>query len=254
MLTAVIFVIAAGDPLRSAPSPVFGLEERWPISQVEIDVYRVLKVPVTLHFQEVSLDSWTVDIREDLGIPVHLEVRALKEAGIKRDLPISADVDELPLELALEVVLGQYELTFGIRRSGLWITTEEEAATFLVTRVYDVTSIVGRGRLADFDSLIDVITAVLSPTAWEGSGPGPIHPLYVGNRSLIVVNQTHLVHAEISHLLRTLSGQFRGPMEEIADRAPPLKRRLARRTAPAAPRLFFPGSVGAVGPFPRTPP
>ena len=61
----------------------------------------------------------------------------------------------------------------------------------------------GGGSMADFDSLIDLITSTVKPTSWdEVGGPGSIHP-FPTNLSL-VVSQTQEVHEEIVDLLEQL--------------------------------------------------
>ena len=61
----------------------------------------------------------------------------------------------------------------------------------------------GGGSMADFDSLIDLITSTVKPTSWdEVGGPGSIKP-FPTNLSL-VVSQTQEVHDEIVDLLEQL--------------------------------------------------
>ena len=61
----------------------------------------------------------------------------------------------------------------------------------------------GGGVMADFDSLIDLITTTVRPTTWDAvGGPGSIAP-FETNLSL-VVSQTQEVHEEIVDLLEQL--------------------------------------------------
>ena len=61
----------------------------------------------------------------------------------------------------------------------------------------------GGGSMADFDSLIDLITTTIQPTSWDAvGGPGTISP-FETNLSL-VVSQTQEIHEEISDLLDQL--------------------------------------------------
>lgn len=61
----------------------------------------------------------------------------------------------------------------------------------------------GGGSQADFDSLIDLITATIEPTSWDDvGGPGSIAP-FETNLS-IVVSQTQQVHEQIVDLLEQL--------------------------------------------------
>jgi general secretion pathway protein D len=61
----------------------------------------------------------------------------------------------------------------------------------------------GGGAIADFDSLINLITQTIQPTTWtENGGPGAVQPFFP-NLSL-VVSQTQEVHDEIAELLDQL--------------------------------------------------
>ncbi|NUQ62341.1 MAG: hypothetical protein HUU20_07625 [Pirellulales bacterium] len=61
----------------------------------------------------------------------------------------------------------------------------------------------GGGAMADFDSLIELITTTIAPTTWdEVGGPGSIAP-FETNLSL-VISQTQEVHEEIADLLEQL--------------------------------------------------
>jgi general secretion pathway protein D len=61
----------------------------------------------------------------------------------------------------------------------------------------------GGGSLADFDSLIDLITSTIAPTTWdEVGGPGSIQP-FATNLSIVVSN-TQDVHQQIVDLLEQL--------------------------------------------------
>jgi general secretion pathway protein D len=61
----------------------------------------------------------------------------------------------------------------------------------------------GGSSLADFDSLISLITSTVNPTSWDGvGGPGSIQP-FETNLSL-VISQTQQVHEEVADLLEQL--------------------------------------------------
>ncbi len=56
----------------------------------------------------------------------------------------------------------------------------------------------GRGLLADYDSLINVISSTVEPESWqEVGGPGSIEP----HDGMLIVNQTEAVHKKIAQLL-----------------------------------------------------
>jgi hypothetical protein len=80
----------------------------------------------------------------------------------------------------------------------------------LTTRVYAVEDLVVPANspvasqgLADFASLIELLTSTVEPTSWDDvGGPGSVAP-FASNLSL-VINQTSAVHEDIERLFRDL--------------------------------------------------
>ncbi len=61
----------------------------------------------------------------------------------------------------------------------------------------------GGGVAADYDSLIELVTATIAPESWdEVGGPGAVQP-FAGNLSL-VISQTQEIHEQIADLLEQL--------------------------------------------------
>jgi hypothetical protein len=119
------------------------------------------------------------------------------------------------LRSALRLLLRAEGLTYMVRDEVLLITTPDEAANKLTTMVYQVADLVlppgtTDRDMADFDSLIDLITSTIQPTTWDAvGGPGSIAP-FENNLSL-VFSQTEEVHEEVAKLLETLRSTKAGP-------------------------------------------
>ena len=167
-------------------------------------------------------------------IEIQIDSKALEDAGIGTDSPVTVDLKGVSLRSALRLMLKKLSLTYIIKGGVLQITTPEEADNQLETKVYPVGDLVlpegasGEDE-ADFDSLIDLITSTIKPTSWdEVGGPGSIMPFE--NRMSIVVSQTQDVHEEIEDMLgATPQNQTRAGRQGL-----PLRRRARKKTEAVA--------------------
>ena len=144
-------------------------------------------------------------------IDVKLDAKALENASIGPDTPVTGKREGISLRSGLRSLLRPIELTYVIRDEGLVITTPDVAANELTTKVYPVGDLItesrrgaGGGRLGrSHQGLINVITSTVAPTTWdEVGGPGSIQE-FLGGRSL-VVSETDEVHDQIGDLLIAL--------------------------------------------------
>jgi hypothetical protein len=77
-----------------------------------------------------------------------------------------------------------------------------------------------KGRILDFNSLMNAIETTIQPDSWEAlSGPGSMMPARVAHS--LVVRQTWAVHRQVLQLLRDLRATKR-LKREIPDRASPI--------------------------------
>ena len=89
------------------------------------DVYRALEVPLDLDLRDVPPPKLADLLRERLGVPVLLDERALREAGITPITPLTFRIHRVPARVALSELLGQVGLTFTVRRGAVVITSEQ---------------------------------------------------------------------------------------------------------------------------------
>ena len=138
---------------------------------------------------------------------IRLDHKALNDAGIAPDQPITMNLKGISLRSALNLLLKELNLTWIIDNEVLLITTPEEAENRLTTKVFDVADLVvcrdSKGKLwDDYDSLIDLIKSTVMATTWDDvGGPGSIAPASMGSAKAIVVSQTRRVHEEIADVL-----------------------------------------------------
>mgnify|MGYP007059401606 CR=1 FL=1 len=105
-------------------------------------IFQALGDTTTMEFIEMPLRD-VMDYVEDLhGIEVDINYRALEEVGIGADTPITRNLKGISLRSALKLMLRELDLTYTVRDEVLQITTPEEVAEDLTTKVYPVEDLV----------------------------------------------------------------------------------------------------------------
>ncbi len=145
-------------------------------------------------------------------IDIQLDKKAMEDAGIGTDTPVTEVLKGVSLRSALRLMLHKLGLTYLIQNEVLLITTPEAAESKLATRVYPVADIVGAGRDEDDndDDRLGLARRRSSippsePNTWdEVGGPGSIAHQAMGNAKVLVLSQTQGVHEEVVGLLQGL--------------------------------------------------
>ncbi len=182
---------------RKAPSP-------------EEAIRRSLSKPVKLDFKKTPLADVLESLEEKAGVQVVIDYRALDDAGLRTDMPVTVHVAGAKLRSALGLMLRPHDLTWTIAHEVLLITTPEEAETMLRAKVYDVSDLPAHrnqqdGRARDYDWLIEMITTGVQPLSWDAvGGPGSIAPFEAAGIEVLVVSQTREGHEEVEALLAKL--------------------------------------------------
>ena len=142
-------------------------------------VRQALKKQVKLDYAEEPLEQVIKDLQTKLGIPVFLDAKAINDAGIAKDMPVTFTIANVSAKAAIASLLRSLGLTTTVRHGMLMIVTPEEAENLMDTRVYEVADLVTTGEPGEgppnFDQLIDVIKSCVRPTTWDDvGGPGSI--------------------------------------------------------------------------------
>lgn len=165
--------------------------------------------PIDIDVQDQPLADVAIKISRDRKIPVLLDIKALEDAGVAVDTPVTASLHGLPLRTALEFLLKQNDLTWTIRDEALVITTQEEAEqSGLQLQVFSVADLLHTAtpgaEARSADQLIDAVVNTVAPDGWdEVGGPGSLSPEF-GTRTL-VCSQTPQTLAKVATLLEELA-------------------------------------------------
>lgn len=168
-----------------------------------------------LVFSEKPLNDLIEELRNEYKIPILLDTRALEDAGIDVDVPVSINLQGVSLRAGLRHLLREQQLTYVIRDEALVITSKQNAEDEPITCIYDVHNLVVREQpseesskasstgtyvICDYDPLVAAITECIARDTWQENGGGRANIRPIGD-DLIVVSQTRDVHDQIRNLL-----------------------------------------------------
>jgi hypothetical protein len=205
--TAATAIGVEGNPSNAQHSPGEGASP----ADAERRIERTLDVRLsgTLEFVDQPLNLALQQIADEFEIPIVFDNTALESIAVSPDQEVTVPpLSGITLRSALELILADLEVTYVIDDEVLLITSQDEAASRLEVRVYQVDDLVyGQGadgaRVLDedrFEALVDIIIAAVEQDSWErsGTGEGEIHRFPPG---MLVVSQTRRVHDQIDRLL-----------------------------------------------------
>ena len=108
----------------------------------EAKIVAALDDKTELEFVDQPLSDVMEYLKERHGIEIQLDTRALTDAGLGSDTPVTRNIKGISLRSALRLMLGEMDLTYVIRNEVLMITSKTEAENMLTNRVYPVADIV----------------------------------------------------------------------------------------------------------------
>jgi hypothetical protein len=169
-------------------------------------IEQALRQPVNLDLQEKPLSEIAEYISQEFEIPVVLDHRALSDANLPSDVPLSLEAAGVSLESALRQLLSPVELAFDVRHEALFITTEDEAENLLSLKVYPVFDLAAEpadaaasGARLDYAALEELLLHSIAPTTWH-AGAVMAYP----NCGALMVRQRRDVHQQIARLFAAL--------------------------------------------------
>ncbi|MBU6277298.1 MAG: hypothetical protein KGQ61_11730 [Planctomycetes bacterium] len=109
----------------------------------EKKIYDALEKPVeSLEFSETPLRDVISQLQDSQGIPIQVDTKALEDAGLDLDAPVTRNLSGVSLRSALRLILGDLDMTYLVKDEVLLITTKEKAAEDLIVKVYPVADLV----------------------------------------------------------------------------------------------------------------
>jgi general secretion pathway protein D len=220
-------VVAIRDLERSATMPNGDIEfpKDWKekterrrkatgLSEDEVRVLQALARPLNAEFRNSKLQDVIDYISTMSGRPIVLDKIALEENQLTYDTPITFAVKTpIATRTVLRAVLNQVGLTYVVRDNVIQVTTQSRAREMMVTKSYyvgDLVTATGRfggapqwgfamdhAQLAEnVGGIVEMITASIDPTSWQGKGGLGTIGFNIPTMSLII-RQSSEVHAMI---------------------------------------------------------
>lgn len=167
-------------------------------------VREALESPTRIEFIDMPLQDAINFLKDFHQIEIQLDMRALEDAGIGSDTPVTRELGGVPLKSALRLMLEDLDLAYVVRENVLFITSKQKASTMRELRVYDVATL-----------LPEAVKAAELGTALTRLMPDhAIDPVPLGN--LLIVRATQDEHDEILELIgeiaKSLPAEQRKPL------------------------------------------
>jgi len=174
-----------------------------PVGVGEFFLRRLLKQPTQIEFIETPLQDVVEYLKDFHNIEMQIDKRALDDAGLGTDTPITLNAKGLPLHSALDVILHEHDLTFVVHDGYLWITTAEEAARLKSIRLYPVSDLIEEdGSSAVLEKAVRV---ALDEAAEQDQQPTEAgFPRIATFRGQLVVFATQGEHRRVNQVLNGL--------------------------------------------------
>jgi hypothetical protein len=203
----------ANWPQRAEPGP----------GAQEVLIHEALLEKCNVEFDQLPLVDALRPLAKPRQVQVYIDHKALTDAGVGTDTPVTCSVKGVSYHAALKLLLDELDLAYLVRDEVLVITSKSEAENTLTTKVYPVFDLVVRpsnamanGPALDFESLINNLTSNIAPTTWdEVGGPGAIKSYT--NSAALVISQTLKEHEEIAEYLRALREVGAAQKQQHAD-------------------------------------
>jgi hypothetical protein len=154
--------------------------------------------PTEFAFVETPLAEILQTLSTKHGVSITIDEKALRDARIKIDAPMTIEVEDRSLRGGLVLLLRPLKLVAIPTQKGLTVTTVQKFAAQHVKRTYKIAAHIKPGGAVGPRHLEDLIYHLAAPSAWDRvGGQGDIQL----QGSTMVVNQSPFVHEQIRTLL-----------------------------------------------------
>jgi len=202
-----------GDPFSAEPAKVAAKktpaapQPQRPASSNE-RVREALHHPTRIEFVDTPLQDAISFLKDYHQIEIQLDNRALEDAGVGSDTPVTRTLNGLPLKSALKILLDDLDLAYVVQNDVLLITTQDKASAICEVRVYDVTKLVAPDAKAE--EILQTLTMLLSETVQRTVGGETVSSglqriRIVPLRDLLVILASQEEHEEIAKILQELA-------------------------------------------------
>lgn len=177
-----------------------------PLTAKEQAILRALNSPVSVNFDKERFQDVLEYLSTVMDQPILVDKKALEDANINYETPVSLAVRGATARTVLKRILGEFGLVYVIQNGTIQVVPAAQAKEIMVARSYYVGDLVNfnaGGQLQMAQSvagIIDTIQNSIDPPSWQANGgPGTIQ-FHFPTMSL-VIRQSAEVHGMISSSL-----------------------------------------------------
>ena len=176
-------------------------------------ILAILRQPFAASFEKTSLGQALAGIARSTGLPIQVDSKALEEASISLNEPVSCDLSSVTLRSALDLILSRRNLTWIIRDECLLVTTPDKAGNDLVAKIYPVQDFARRAQWAR--SVCRQLRCARridhrhDRTDHLGRSGRARHDHFSCASGSLVISQTREVHEQIEMILPATAGRSR---------------------------------------------
>ncbi len=109
-------------------------------------ILKALQQPTVIEFTETPLQDVVLYLKDFHHIEIQLDQKALEDAGLAPDVPVTRNLQGIALESALRLLLKTYDLTYVIDNEVLTITTVAADNARGEIRVYNIAGLIQGAR------------------------------------------------------------------------------------------------------------
>jgi hypothetical protein len=171
-------------------------------------VREALSSPTRMEFTEMPLIDAVDYLKDHHGIEIQLDNRALEDAGVGSDTPVTRNLNGLPLSSSLRLLLEDYDLTYVVRDGVLMITTADKAENYLELKVYDITKEVAEDAQS---AEVGETLALLRRSTLVNPQQGPAAPdnfTVLPFRNLLIIRASQHDHEALDKLFAEMKSKL----------------------------------------------
>ncbi len=178
------------------------------------EINRKLDKKSGFDFLETPLSDACDFISEEHNISIIIDGNALDEIGVATDEPITMSLDDVSLRSALHLILEPLDLAYTIHDEVLMITSADEAAEQLDTRIYFTSDTSpSSDDFVPAKDLVKMLTQLVEQDTWEELGGHGVAMEFPGDPSRLIIRQTQRVHEKVDEFLYEIRASHRAKAE-----------------------------------------
>ncbi len=172
---------------------------------VHTAIREVVKNKTTVNFNGLPLQDAVAELIQLVDLDFRLDLNSLSKVGVRERTPVTIALKETPLDVVLQAMLNDLELTWVLRDGVVWFVALEDAATMRKTAVYDV-----RDLCRDTEESEALRQAIASQDCENWEECGGVGTMSAPKPGILVLYNTESALMQVLELLEAYRVALRG--------------------------------------------